>query len=184
MLLAKPAAMELPPFTFIVKSGWMTEKTLRRMLKVRDLQSLVSAAADIGRIARDIGSSKRPSGRSRRPQLASATPISLFARRLLNERRQREAALGADMFADPAWDMLLDLFATQVEGTSVSVSSLCIAAAVPSTTALRWIRAMTERGMLVRHQDPLDGRRVWVELTPDTFDQMNELLGSWMEESD
>jgi len=36
--------------------------------------------------------------------------------------------------ADPAWDMLLDLTAARAESRAVSVSSLCIAAGVPTTT--------------------------------------------------
>jgi DNA-binding MarR family transcriptional regulator len=48
----------------------------------------------------------------------------------------------------------------------VPVSSLCIAAAVPATTALRWLKTMTAQGMLVRSADPHDGRRVFVELAP------------------
>ena len=73
--------------------------------------------------------------------------------------------LGEDLFADPGWDILLDLFAAQEEGQQVSVSSLCIAAAVPPTTALRWITNMTEAGYLVRRQDPHDARRVYIELS-------------------
>ena len=48
------------------------------------------------------------------------------------------------------------------------VSSLCIAAAVPATTALRWIKTLTDNGLLVRRTDPHDGRRVFVEMAPTT----------------
>lgn len=86
-------------------------------------------------------------------------------RELIKLRRMRDRLLGADLFADPGWDILLDLFAAQEEGQQVSVSSLCIAAAVPPTTALRWITNMTEAGYLVRRQDPNDARRVYIELS-------------------
>ena len=46
--------------------------------------------------------------------------------------------------------------------------SLCIAAAVPPTTALRWIKMLTDVGLLVRVADPHDGRRVYIELAPQT----------------
>jgi DNA-binding MarR family transcriptional regulator len=46
------------------------------------------------------------------------------------------------------------------------VSSLCIAAAVPATTALRWLKTMTSQGIFLRRADPHDGRRVFVELAP------------------
>ena len=61
--------------------------------------------------------------------------------------------------------MLLDLMAARLEENRVAVSSLCIAAAVPATTALRWIKALTDRGLFVRVADPQDGRRVFIELS-------------------
>src|SRR3546814_13384386 len=64
--------------------------------------------------------------------------------------------------------MLLNLFAADLEGGRVSVSSLCIAAAVAPTTALRWIGRMTEAGLLDRAPDPDDRRRPFVMLTPPT----------------
>ena len=73
-----------------------------------------------------------------------------------------------EMFADPAWDMLLDLLQAEIAQLRVPVSSLCIAAAVPATTALRWLKTMTRQGLFVRRADPHDGRRVVVELAPDT----------------
>lgn len=93
-------------------------------------------------------------------------------RRMLRQRRMREQYFPADMFADPAWDMLLDLYAARLERQPVSVSSLCIAAAVPATTALRWIKTMTDAGLFVREADPRDGRRIFIGLADATFDAM------------
>lgn len=95
-------------------------------------------------------------------------------REMIKLRRLRDRFFQAELFADPAWDILLDLKAAAQEGQHVSVSSLCIAAAVPPTTALRWITAMTESGMLVRRQDPADARRVFIELSADTSAKMDD----------
>lgn len=89
-------------------------------------------------------------------------------RALIRARRLRASHLPADLFADPAWDMLLDLLQAEIVQHRVPVSSLCIAAAVPATTALRWIKAMTDRGLLLRRDDPHDGRRVFIEMAPAT----------------
>jgi DNA-binding MarR family transcriptional regulator len=56
----------------------------------------------------------------------------------------------------------------------VPVSSLCIAAAVPATTALRWIRTMTDAGLFRRRADPHDGRRIFVELSPSASAAMRQ----------
>lgn len=86
-------------------------------------------------------------------------------RDIIRARRLRDELFGGGLFADPAWDMLLDLMAARIERREVAVSSLCIAAAVPATTALRWIKQLTEAGLLRRVADPDDGRRVFIELT-------------------
>lgn len=97
-----------------------------------------------------------------------------YIRETIKLRRMRDGHFDEDLFADPAWDILLDLLAARLEGKSVSVSSLCIAAAVPATTALRWITGMTENGILLRRMDPKDARRVFIELSEDTA---KKLLG-------
>lgn len=93
-------------------------------------------------------------------------------RRMLRQRRMREQYFPADLFADPAWDMLLDLYAARLERQPVSVSSLCIAAAVPATTALRWIKTMTDAGLFLRKDDPDDGRRIFIALAEGAYDAL------------
>jgi len=86
-------------------------------------------------------------------------------RRAIRSRRLREQFFPATLIEDPGWDMLLDLFAAELEDRGVSVSSLCIAAAVAPTTALRWIGKMTEAGLFERRPDPFDRRRAFMMLT-------------------
>lgn len=114
--------------------------------------------------------SERPA-RAHQPPPPSDAPVSFdkgrarLAREKIRERRWREQFLAADLFADPAWDMLLDLYAAFYERRQVSVSSLCIAAAVPATTALRWIKSMTDEGLFERSVDPDDARRVFIGIS-------------------
>ncbi len=93
-------------------------------------------------------------------------------RDVIRSRRMRAAYFPDDLFADPAWDMLLDLFAAELEDRRVSVSSLCIAAAVPGTTALRWIGSMVEAGLFERYADPQDRRRAFISLSPKAREGM------------
>jgi DNA-binding MarR family transcriptional regulator len=94
----------------------------------------------------------------------------------IRARRLRERYFAASLFADPAWDILLDLAAARLEGRLVSVSSLCIAAAVPTTTALRWIKNLLDLGMLDRSADPADARRAFIGLSPATARTMDRCL--------
>jgi DNA-binding MarR family transcriptional regulator len=83
----------------------------------------------------------------------------------IKARRAREAFLPAHLFADPAWDMLLELYAAELDQMRVPTSSLCAASAVPATTALRWIGTLESEGLVERKNDVLDGRRIFVRLS-------------------
>jgi len=100
------------------------------------------------------------------------------ARERIRERRYRDRIFSPDYFADPAWDILLDLYAAHYEGHQVSVSSLCIAASVPSTTALRWIRTMSDAGFLERSRDDADGRRVFIHLSEDARHKLDQYFNA------
>ena len=110
---------------------------------------------------------------AQRDVTGAAPPVdAALVRRILRLRRERDRYFPAEVFADPAWDMLLDLTAARLEGRTVPVSSLCIAAAVPTTTALRWIRSLTEAGLFERQVDPSDGRRTHINLSADAASAM------------
>lgn len=99
-----------------------------------------------------------------------------FARELLTSRRLITRYFDADLFADPALDILLDLYAAHSEGKKVGTSSACIAAAVPPTTALRWIARLKDMKLVEDQPDPDDGRRKWLMLTPAAHAQMTAYL--------
>ena len=94
-------------------------------------------------------------------------PVYLLrlAKALVRARRLRESHFDADLFADPAWDMLLDLFMERGAGRRVAITSACIASHVPPTTALRWISLLENRGLVSREEDASDRRRAFVGLT-------------------
>ena len=104
--------------------------------------------------------------RAARPSL----PDARLVRRIIHQRQLRARFFDGELFADPAWDMLLDLTAARMERVDVPVSSLCVAAAVPTTTALRWVRSLSEAGLFVRRTDPGDARRAFITLSDQAFD--------------
>ena len=95
-----------------------------------------------------------------------------LVRQIIRQRQLRARFFDGDLFADPAWDMLLDLTAARAEHGRVSVTSLCIVSGVPPTTALRWIGQMTDAGLLERVEDETDRRRAFITLTDKAADAM------------
>lgn len=106
---------------------------------------------------------------------ANASRYSMI-RSILRARRAREQHFESGLFADPAWDMLLELYAARIAQQRVSVSALCAASAVPPTTGLRWISTLELAGLVHRRNDPLDGRRIFVELTPKGEQAMSDVF--------
>jgi DNA-binding MarR family transcriptional regulator len=86
------------------------------------------------------------------------------ARRLLENRRKRVAIFGAQMFAEPAWDMLLLLYLSG-RGRRQTQSSLCELSGASRSTAMRWIEFLAGRDLVRREDHPTDKRRNFVSLT-------------------
>lgn len=112
--------------------------------------------------------------------ITSPPDLGAFARHLYDERRIRDAAFGADLFADPMWDLMLELYASGAEGAKVSVSRACAASRAPSSSALRYIKEMTSKGLVVRDECRSDARRVYVRLSDKTRVAMSDLLNRIM----
>jgi hypothetical protein len=105
-------------------------------------------------------------------------PDPRAVRQIIANRQARARFFDPALFGDPAWDMLLDLTAAHAEGARVSVTSLCIAAGVPATTALRWLTQMVESGIFVRVPDPADRRRAFIALSDRALGAMANYFAS------
>lgn len=99
--------------------------------------------------------------------------IFSLARNIYRSRRTRTRVFSDNaLFGEPAWDMLLDLFIAEADGKQLSVTAACIGAAVPTSTALRWLVILEDRGLVRRENDPRDARRVFLHLTSEGYDRM------------
>jgi predicted transcriptional regulator len=97
-------------------------------------------------------------------------------REIADMRSRRNNMFGADLFGEPVWDMLLDLFLSRLENKRICITSLSIASNAPLTTALRYIERMADAGLIEKVDDPSDGRRMMVSLTRDGYRKMHVLL--------
>ena len=140
----------------------------RNAVRLRQLSDEVSRIAST--LARLSTTPPAPTRPTEQPPTADDFPevSAETIRSVIRARRLRSRYFDEGIFADPAWDMLLDLLQAEIAQLRVPVSSLCIAASVPATTALRWLKSLTQQGLFVRRPDPHDGRRVFVELAPET----------------
>jgi DNA-binding MarR family transcriptional regulator len=105
-------------------------------------------------------------------------------RQMIMERASRSTFFSGSLFAEPAWDMLLDLYCAHLAQQRACVTSVCAASSVPISTAIRWLRALESHGLVSRSQDPLDSRRFFVSLTPEGIEGMKGYLSAVVGTSD
>ncbi|WP_324074232.1 MAG: hypothetical protein RSE14_12825 [Erythrobacter sp.] len=97
-------------------------------------------------------------------------------RKTIAFRQQRNEYFGSELFSDPAWDIILELTLAKLQGVPVPISSACAAASAPFTTAYRHIGNLVDHRMVRRWKDPLDQRRVLLELEDDTHSAISDFL--------
>jgi DNA-binding MarR family transcriptional regulator len=139
-------------------------------LVARQLRKLADACEEYG--GDDEKSSERPA------PLNPQRGLAALASRYLHHRRARDKLFPPSLFADPAWDILLDLYVAHAERRQISVTSACIASAVPQTTALRWVGRLEKERLVVRTADRSDRRRVWLTLAPTTETAISNWLSA------
>jgi DNA-binding MarR family transcriptional regulator len=107
----------------------------------------------------------------------SALPAALFqsihaererlrekARQILALRRKRNKRFSSAMFSEPAWEMLLALYASDGAGR-LTVSGLALQSGSSKATALRWIDYLEQQGLIARDAHPTDQRVAFAKLT-------------------
>ncbi|KFG89446.1 DNA repair protein RadC [Sphingobium herbicidovorans NBRC 16415] len=90
------------------------------------------------------------------------------AETVLRRRILRRQLVGsAELFGEPAWDMLIDLFIHECKGQQLSMSSLCATAGIPTSSAMKLAQRLCEAGILERTPDLFDGRRTLMKIAPE-----------------
>lgn len=79
--------------------------------------------------------------------------------------RHKFLGISRDLFSDPAWDLLLELYAARLDRKRVSSSTMGLESGIAQSTALRWLGYLVNLGLIERTQDPHDKRRQWVMIS-------------------
>jgi DNA-binding MarR family transcriptional regulator len=109
---------------------------------------------------------------------AGAAHLSLIelASRIHRARRERLHYFSDELFSDPGWDMILSLYCAEGRGERLSVTALGHTVGLPQTTAVRWIKSLSEAGLIERERDEHDRRRSFLRLTATTSEKVTHWL--------
>jgi DNA-binding MarR family transcriptional regulator len=97
------------------------------------------------------------------------------AESILRVRRARERLLGRAVMGEPAFDLLLCLYARSGQ-KEISLTSLARPAGIPYSSAVRWIRYLADKGLVERIESRTDRRVTCVQLTPAGRAVLDELF--------
>ena len=104
-----------------------------------------------------------------KPSTAGASTDDQLKRQALEAlrgmRKMRRKFLPEELFSDPCWEMLLDLYEARLTSTQVTITALGVTSGVPLSTALRRIGELQAHGLIERVNDQSDKRRTYVSLT-------------------
>lgn len=132
----------------------------------------IRAVAEQLLVLGDDGAARAPATTMRQRRLAKAE-------RLYARRRRRDALFGGALFGEPAWDLLLDLYVAALTDRQVCVQSACVGAAAPTTTAIRYLGLLEDRGLVASEPDEFDMRRRFVRLTEQAQRLITRLLDEY-----
>jgi DNA-binding MarR family transcriptional regulator len=118
-----------------------------------------------------------PSGRV--APVAHGGEREAMVRDILRLRRRRQDFFGEGLFSDPAWDILLELYATALNGRRIAATALADVLGTPASTCLRWINKLEQDGWVRRLDDPFDGRRVWIYISDRGLERMDAYFEAW-----
>lgn len=100
--------------------------------------------------------------------------LSNFVQRYMENRNLRNKMIHKDLFSDPCWDILIDVFSARLNEKNISVSAVATAGNMPHTTGLRYIDTLEKIGYIYRERDDWDGRRIFVKISDQTYLMMKE----------
>lgn len=101
-----------------------------------------------------------------------------FASKVYSIRRTRDRFFPEDLFAEPAWDILLLLYGVEQSQDRLSISAVCASVGAPATTVLRWIDKLEIAGLISRQKHPTDRRVSWLQLTQDCISRLDRFFDS------
>ncbi len=93
--------------------------------------------------------------------------------RYVDARRMRSTLFGHDLFADPAWDILLLLYQVELDGGGLTLEQISETLRLSLSVVVGQVGVMERRGLLDEHRtSPSSRRRRAIRLSPLAVDAM------------
>ncbi len=196
--VAKLDAPELPEIVFISGNTDLGDAVHAIRLGARDLLTKPIDLRRLIRIVREIreerqtlslpvASTSQPGPASARTDTATQgshidvkSMSSVVLNSLRNLQRLRSEKLPSVLAAEASWEILLDLYVSELRGEPISLTAVAGSAGIPLTSAMRRIRELEDKGMILRTPDEKDRRRAAASLTDKGRNAVQSFIRSYL----
>lgn len=185
--LSKLRDLERPEIIFISGNPGYDDAVSAIRLGARDMLTKPVDASKLVRsvksalLVRQLHRDGKPEREERRPSTVGPDEAK---RQLLEDlraiRRVRSRYFPSELFSDPCWEMLLDLYDGLLAGQEVTVTSLAAASGASLSTALRRMDALQSHGLIERKLDPDDKRRTIMGLSAEGLDAVERFFDTYL----
>lgn len=107
--------------------------------------------------------------------MASADRSAAMASAMLQFRRRRAEVLPSELFGEPAWDLLLELFLADAQSRRLTGHDVCGRSGVSEPVMSRWLMHLTRLGLIVG--DGSGDLRDALTLSGSALGLLEEILG-------
>ena len=166
------------------KSGRVEKMTSQNGSHVAESEELRQAVEQIARRLAEVEGQLARKRRSPPGRALSDAHLADIAESIYRARRRRERYFSPELFAEPAWDFLLDLFISKARTQRVSTTSVTEAAGVPIATGHRWLSHLEKQGLMRRYAAPDDARLTLLELTDKGYRLMHSYVTEGMDRAE
>ena len=150
----------------------------RQFVRADDPPDMLASLRTLARAMLSLTDTDPNLTRAHHPGTGDRRQWGLLARSLHRERSRRASFLPAELFGEPAWDILLDLAYAAKASELRSIKAACLSSQVPEATALRYIDQLVCCGLVERIDDKTDRRRKFLRLTALGERSMRDYLAS------
>lgn len=197
--LGRTDGAKLPEFVFISGSAELRHAVDAIRLRARDLLTKPIDLRRLIQIIRDVQLERQVQSLSKavpyrhdlpfhaKPAVGpppTSIDVDAMSTVVLNSlrkiRRVRSENLPSGLAVEASWEILLDLYVSELRSESTSLTALGGSVGMPMTSGLRRVHELESKGMVVRIPDEKDRRRAAVRLTKKGRDTVQSFIRSYV----
>lgn len=138
-------------------------------LRIMNISDLVAELGVVKQSIEGISTKALEEEARQRSNFLDDSQLQEYVARYIENRHLRLKIVATDLFSDPYWDILVDLYFSKMIHRKVNICSAIMSGNVPLTTGLRVVETLITKGLVFREKDQCDKRKSFLQLSDEGF---------------